>query len=172
MNTQKKGSNWWLKITLLVALFSLTLTTVHLFRRHRDQESRQLADRSTIARILTISPDRVTNERVTIDDYRDYYGVYFVCKADGVQLTELLMRTGLRDYSLATQEKHDLVLHAHNYKYLKTINWGPMSKLAGCPQYIGVCEKEYLVYVAICGDQIYGYLQNNYNVPAGSGPFN
>ncbi len=54
--------------------------------------------------MLAVSPDRVKNERVTIDDYRDYFGVYFVCMADGAQMAEVLKRAGFRDYSLGQAE--------------------------------------------------------------------
>lgn len=171
MSTQGKSRSWWPRIAVVAVLFALAMTGMQLFRKHRDQEARELDDRSVITRMLAVSPNRVINERITIDDYRDYFGVYFVCTADGPQMAEVLKRMGFRDYSLDSQEKHDLVLHAQNYKHLKNLAWGPMSKFSGCPQYVGVFEKEYLVYVAICGGQAYGYLENNYNVPAGPGPF-
>lgn len=133
--------------------------------RHADNRQE---DAQVVCRNLHVPMDAVDCERVTIDDYRDYYGVYFVAR--GVSSSALA--GALKPYKEESQERAMLYLHKTGVKQLRHLKWGPVESYSRFPEFVGVWDEKYLLYVAVVDGTVFGYFESGYDKRPGPGPFN
>ncbi len=155
----------WSVVVLVVVYFSLVAyrrAAKARGVREAEQEATQI-----ISRNLYVPADRVACEFVMVDDYMNYHSVFFEVRGVAAET----LKTGLVDYKKESQEKQALRLHRTGIRELKRLKWGPLEKYSACPEYVGVWEKDYLVYLAVCGDTVSGYYENRYSEEPGPGPF-
>jgi hypothetical protein len=126
---------------------------------------------AVIAKNLGSNYRFVDHEALLIDRYRDFYCVFFTLKSVSDQVRVDVLKSGLTPYETNERERHDLYLHRSEYKGLTKLKWEPPREYGGCDRYIGTWEGKYLVFVVVCGDQVFGYYQNNYDLSPGPGPF-
>jgi hypothetical protein len=156
---------------LLVAILAVIGFSFVAYRRiSKAHELKQREQEATllISRNLHVPAAGITCEVVVIDDYMNYYSVYF--KASGFATSDIL-KNGLKDYNKDSQERESLRLHRTGIRELKRLKWGPLEKYRLCSEYVGVWERDYLVYLAVCGDGVDGYYENRYSEEPGPGPF-
>ena len=156
-----------LELFFAALLFLATPVFFAACAKHYDHKN-QADDIALIARNLSVSKESIVSERLPLDEkYRNWYCVYFIVNG----INESTISQNLKSYAESSQEKESLYLHGVNYKYLKELKWGPIEKYKDMQQYVGVWEKDYLVYIAVSGSVAYGYFENRYDQPLGAGPF-
>jgi hypothetical protein len=120
--------------SFMLAVFALGIITT--ISCTRNQKPRVNAT-ALIAKHLGNRYQAAENEALWLDEFRDFYCVFFTIQAPADRIRSELINSGLTPFATNNRERHDVYLYQSEYKRLVKLKWATPIDLLGCDRYVG-----------------------------------